>query len=215
MDPNQKLLQIVKESTAVSTIVQAEAEKKVPSGLRPKKSSSAPPVSRAPVNSLSRPREVLEPDTRNKSDSQMISSTLLERFCENILPWRLGTQEDAESDARLHLDNYLPDSFSSAAEYIDRWEPLFLEETRASIVSNLPTTRQLPCAAVKLCNGDPTGQLMLTRLECVSIPGPPEQTDSTSAATNNSSSSSGSTHRNLGKGVTGNSSSSSGARNQR
>jgi len=195
MDPNSRLL-IVKASVKASSIL-AESEKKVTSGLRPKKPIGFVPDKKKNSTSTSINSIVpLEPEIRSKTDSESISNTLLERFCENILSWRLGTEEDAEMDFKLHLNNFLPDSFSSAADYIDRWEPLFLEETRASVISNLPSTRQLPCSAVRLINTDPMGQRVLTRLDCISIPPTVAVEASTSTTASNTSSSSSSNSSN-------------------
>lgn len=165
MEPT--LIQLVKASKAASTIMSAEAEKRVPSGIRPKKSINHPPIS----NTAAKPphADIPKQDNRSSSDTQSTSLALIERFCENILPSRLGTQEDSRLESSLNPDHYLPDSFVSATDYIQRWEPLFLEETRASIINNLPSTRQLPCMKIKLTHMDPASQLILTRLDCTII----------------------------------------------
>lgn len=200
MDSTSSLLRKIEASKEASSILMEE-QKKVSSGLRlkPKKSTgNQSTVKMNTIDTSSRSRQPIESEKRTKADFESISSTLLDRFCESILPWRLGTQEDTELNSKLQVDSYLqptywtkdtqsslnsisneneylPDIFSSAAEYISRWEPLFLEETRASIVSNLPSTRQLPCSSVKLINTDPNGASILTRSDCIIVPTPIDQ----------------------------------------
>lgn len=152
-------------STAPSMV--DEAKVKVASGLRPK---------------------ARHPDRAVPSDPAAVSNALyskvgvmkqpicdvnpLDRLCEMLLDWRIleditdgRSSRSTSSSENTRLPNYFP----THELYLSSWEPLLLEEIKASVLSNLPlSTRKLSKSGRATVSGQGSNQSksVLVNLNC-------------------------------------------------
>ena len=152
----------MKRSSAPSMI--DEASVRVISGLRPKQRNTQKTSS---ILGDGPPQPL-----RIESAQVHLCANPLDRMCELLLDWRIlsdingGRGSKGISDSS---DLRLPTSYISHQSYLESWEPLLLEEVKASIISNLPmnTKRQSKCGTAMVSSQGAGGaRVSLVNLNC-------------------------------------------------
>ena len=152
-------------STAPSMV--DEAKVKVASGLRPK--------ARHPDKAVSGNPAAVSNVLCSKVGStkgHVCDVNPLDRLCELLLDWPILEEitDGRSSKSTSNIQNIkLPNCFPTHELYLSSWEPLILEEIKASVLSNLPlSTRKLSKSgrATVSSQGSSQSKSLLVNLNC-------------------------------------------------
>jgi hypothetical protein len=171
-----------------SSITGLNGPERVVSGWRPKiKSKPNAPVTITcegspfpPTPATSRQASIKTVPNTNTHNGRTISlSNPLDRLCELLLPWPII--DDIVRQSRDHdfpgnrdvndTDNsslVLPDTFTDCMQYVEMWEPLVIDEIKASVLSSLPQNTRDPQrrGTVDVACLEDSRNSSLVRLEC-------------------------------------------------
>jgi hypothetical protein len=139
----------IKSKTQIKSLIalmEEEKRKVIHSGLRRKKTTTAMPG----ISSASK------------------TTNVLDKFFEILSDWDL-TEPTVIDPTKNEESIPLPNNYESPVHYIDSWEPLLIDETKAGILNTLTNklVSSLNCVKAKISVQDPAGSILpLIRLEC-------------------------------------------------
>jgi hypothetical protein len=113
-----------------------------------------------------RPKRKLNSSEINNKEVVIVNAaTILNKFGEALLPWQLMSDFVWNNQSI----KYLPDSYKSSEEYRSFWEPLLVEETKASVLDNIINLRKFQTFSFQMRNIDLNTPLGIHKVDCFNI----------------------------------------------